>query len=218
MLTPQQIRRSITPLRMVFWGGLLCIFDLTLSHTMNGSGWSFDVLNDAVGMLLITLAVRRLEEFEVHPRYALLLRLALIVSVLSLIRAICGHIIMPLPDLWRLMLHLFSIVCLLAIIGFCVAMRWLCEAASLELSARSWRLTTILFVAVYLIPLGAIHLLSVAVYAVGTQFHVDLGPLGLLLLVVFAIPIVHLFISTSRMRNAAARLPAQADAARTQPL
>lgn len=32
-------RRAITPLRMIFWGGLLCIFDLTFTETTNGTGF-----------------------------------------------------------------------------------------------------------------------------------------------------------------------------------
>ena len=37
----------------------------------------------------------------------------------------------------------------------------------------------------------------------GESFNVDLGPAGLVLQVVFAIPLIHLFVATSRMARAA---------------
>ena len=64
-----EIRRTILPLRLVFWGGLICVFDLTFSQTVNGEGWEFDVLNDFVGMFMITWGVFQLAKIHVHERY-----------------------------------------------------------------------------------------------------------------------------------------------------
>jgi hypothetical protein len=32
-MNAQSVQSAITPLRMIFWGGLLCIFDLTFTQT-----------------------------------------------------------------------------------------------------------------------------------------------------------------------------------------
>jgi hypothetical protein len=44
------IKHAVAPLRMIFWGGLLCVFDITFSQTTNGQGFKFDILNDALGL------------------------------------------------------------------------------------------------------------------------------------------------------------------------
>jgi hypothetical protein len=90
---------------------------------------------------------------------------------------------------------------LVAIVTFCVAMRWFCEEAQLRKAARSWRVTTILFVVIYLLPLGLLYVMMALAIVSGRSFNVNLGPAGLLLLPVFAIPLIHLFVSTSRMRH-----------------
>lgn len=35
------VRGAIGPLRMIFWSGLLCIFDVKMSQTTNGQGFQF---------------------------------------------------------------------------------------------------------------------------------------------------------------------------------
>ena len=41
------VERAITPLRLIFWGGLLCYLRFTLSETTNGRGFKLDVFDDA---------------------------------------------------------------------------------------------------------------------------------------------------------------------------
>jgi hypothetical protein len=36
LLTADDVRRAVKPLRLIFWGGLLCIFDFTFGQTTNG--------------------------------------------------------------------------------------------------------------------------------------------------------------------------------------
>jgi hypothetical protein len=82
-------------------------------------------------------------------------------------------------------------------------MRWFCEQARLARSVASWRLTTTLFVVIYLLPLGFFYLAAAWAIATGSSFHINLGAGGLLLLPIFAVPLIHLFVSTSRMRHEA---------------
>ena len=197
------VKEAVFPLRLIFWGGLLCIFDFTISQTSNGRGFKFDLLNDALGTILIAVGVFRLASIPVHHRYASLMRFVQIVSVLAVLDALRDHIVMPLPEPFAFALNLFGLVCLVAIIAFCVAMRWFCEAAKLPAAAQSWRVTTALFVVIYLLPLGLLHLAGLWAMVSGTTFNFDLGLAGLLLIPVFAIPVVHLFFSTSRMQRGA---------------
>jgi hypothetical protein len=191
---------------MIFWGGLLCIFDITFTQTTNGRGFKCDILDDTLGAILIAVGVFRLSAIAVHGRYATVTRFVQVVSVLAVLNTIRAHFIMPLPPLVHVVLNLFGLVTLVAIVAFCIAMRWFCVEAGLVAAARSWSVTTWLFVLIYLFPLGLLYLVTAVAMASGQSFNVNLGPAGLLLVPVFAVPVVHLFVSTSRMKHGAETL------------
>ena len=197
------VKQAITPLRLIFWGGLLCLFDLNFSQTTNGRGFKFDLLNDAVGAVLIAVGVSRLSAAPVPGRYPTAMTFVLVVSILAVLNTVRAHVILPLPPAVQVLVSLFGLVTMAALVSFCVAMRWFCETARLPGAARSWAVTTGLFVVIYLVPLGLFYVVSAGATAVGKSFHFNLGPAGLLVLPVFAIPLVHFFVSTSRMRRAA---------------
>lgn len=197
------VRAAITPLRMIFWGGLVCLVDVSTSTTINGEGTRFDFVSDVVGTLLIAFATFRLCKVDIHERYMQWMGLVYGVALFAVLDAIRAHIITPLPAFVSLMLYLFGIVELAAIIAFTVALRWFCETVDLQDAAQSWRTTTRLFLFVYAIPLGILHLAMGIALVMGESIDVDLGPIELLLLPIFAAPVVHLFISTSRMKGGA---------------
>lgn len=193
--------RTILPLRLIFWGGLLCVLDFTISSTTNGNGWKFDFLNDFVGMLMIAWATFQLATVAVHERYQKWMLFIKVVATLCCVEAFLDHFIIDFPMPIYLAFMLLGLAAMLAIVMFCVSMRWLSEEARLSRSAKSWKVSTILFVIIYLIPLGLFYCAAAIAIASGSSFNIDLGVGGVLLIPVFLIPIVHLFISTSRMKN-----------------
>jgi hypothetical protein len=60
----------ITPLRLIFWGGLLCLIDITMTQRINGVSFKFDLLDDFLGMVLVTIGVFRLSRFAPSRSYA----------------------------------------------------------------------------------------------------------------------------------------------------
>ena len=46
-----ETRQIVTPLRLIFWGGIICVLDFTVSDTVNGHGWKVDLISDFVGKL-----------------------------------------------------------------------------------------------------------------------------------------------------------------------
>jgi hypothetical protein len=203
LLTTDDVRRAVKPLRLIFWGGLLCIFDITFGQTTNGRGFRCDILNDAVGAFLIAWGVFALAEIRVDERYKQAMTFVKIMSVLAVLNAVRAHFVFNMPTLLSFLLTVYGLVSLAAIVVFCIAMRWFCEVAWLPEAARSWQTTTVLFVLIYAVPLGLFNLASCFAILTGKSFHINLGPFALLLLPVFAIPIVHLFVSTSRMAKSA---------------
>ena len=193
-MTQPDVRSAITPLRLVFWGGLICVFDFSI----NG----FDLVNDVVGALMIAIGVYRLADIQVHDRYAAVMQFVRVVAILNAVDALRLQVGIDLPAALGFALLVFAVVCLATIVAFCVAMRWFCEEASLLFAARSWQTTTVLFVVIYLVPLGLFYLACCVAILSGESFNVDLGVWGVLLLPVFVAPLVHLFVSTSRMTRA----------------
>lgn len=198
-----KLQRAVAPLRLIFWGGLLCVFDLSITWTVNRQGFKFDILNDALGAVLIAIGVCKLAGFSGQPRYVWAMFFVVVVALLSILDTIRAHFILPLPDPVHFALSLFSLVRLVAVVVFCVAMRWLCQEKCLPMSAASWLTTTWLFGIIYLLVLGLFYIAAAGAIVAGTSFNINLGPAGLLLLPVFALPIIHLFVSTSRMKREA---------------
>lgn len=137
------------------------------------------------------------------------MRFVKVVAVLVVLNTIRAHFVTPLPPAVHVVLNLFGLVTLIAIVAFCVAMRWFCEAAGLRAAAGSWKVTTWLFVLIFLLPLGVLYSIMAVATATGQNFNINLGPAGLLLLAIFAVPVIHLFVSTSRMKRGAESVMAE---------
>jgi len=200
-ISQDDLQRTILPLRLIFWGGLLCVLDFWISATSNGSGWRFDFLNDFVGMLMITWAVFRLSTISVHDRYRKSMLFIKIVATLCCVDAFFEHFIIDLPMPIYVLFMLLGLSAMIAIVMFCVSMNWLSAEAGLQRSQKSWMVSTALFVVFYLIPLGLFYSLSAVLLLTGNSFNIDLGIGGIALIPVFLIPVVHLFVSTSRMKT-----------------
>jgi hypothetical protein len=194
-LSSHDIRRTITPLRMIFWGGLICVFDFNINH--------FDLFNDLVGTLMIAWGVFKLGGLEIHEFYSKAMLFVKIVVVLSCLAALLEQFRYRNSDFLATLLSLLGVAEVIAIAVFCVAMRCLCIEAELGASARSWKTTKLLFTIIYLIPLGLFYCAAAVAIVTGESFNIQLGPAGLLLLPVFFVPLIHLFVSTSRMNNEA---------------
>ncbi len=200
------LQSAVRPLRWIFWGGLLCSFDLHYSTVVNGRGWQIDILSDVVGMALILAGLVRLLAVGVHDRYATVLRVCIAVAVLELLDAMRGHVIQPWPQPVLASVAVLQLLAFVATALFCVAMRWMCDAHGLPEASRSWRTTLILFLVVWVIPLGGVQIAVLVAMATGSPWQMDLGStvaLFVLLVLVMLVPPVHFFVSTSRTARAA---------------
>jgi hypothetical protein len=197
------LRRVRGPLRLIFWGALLCLLDFSFTSTTNGEGFKFDILNDFLGMILISVGIFRLAGLTVTRSYARAMIFLRIVTVLSTVKAFFDHFIFSAPPALNFLQTTYGLFELAAIIVFCLTMRLVCVREGLEGPAASWKTTTILFVIIYALPLGAFYLAAAGAILLGESFNINLGMAGLALIPVFFIPLIHFFISTSRMSRAA---------------
>jgi hypothetical protein len=156
-------------------------------------------------MIMITWGVFKISTVSVHDRYSKAMVFVKIVAVLSCLKALGDHFAYQIPPFLSIIQALIGVAAMFATVFFCVAMRWLSAEANLESSVKSWKTTTILFTIIYLIPLGMFYCLAAVAIVTGESFNISLGPAGLFLLPVFFLPFLHLFVSTSRMKNAVQR-------------
>jgi hypothetical protein len=190
--------RIHTPLRLIFWGGLLLVLDFTVSTQQGNEGFHFDFLNDFAGALLVLIGVLRVIRQRLDRRWQ-----GALVAVAGVAFVTCGwtllnHAIFPRPRLLAALESLSALAELASILVFCAAMRSFCRSARETALAASWNRTFLLFLVLYAVPLGAFH----AAVLLGIEFNLNLGWEAILLLPLFVWPIVHFFMSTSRMIRA----------------
>lgn len=201
MLSHHEVKEAVKPLRILFWGGILCVFDINVSSIVNGEGFKLDFLNDFVGMLMITYGVFKLSKIFISNSYQKRMLFVKVISVFCCIDAFHGHLIYKSPEIFSYMGSILGLCSLIAMIVFCNSMLELSKSADLLESVSKWTTTRLLFILIYLLPLGLFYLAGLIAMLTGESFNINLGPAGLLLLPVFFIPLFFIFKSTSVMKR-----------------
>ena len=199
------IKQAITPLRMIFWGGILCVLDFSISssHSVNGhvrTGFRFDLLNDFVGMILITIAVVKLAKFRVDSSYRKQMLFVFICCLLGCVKSFFGHFIFPTSSVLTFLSSSTGIASLLAAILFATAMSNLASHHGMFNSESNWLFTRLLMFIFWCVPIGFSNMLAIAYLLTGNKFFFGIGILIIPVLLLMLVPLVHLFISTSKMR------------------
>lgn len=191
----------IRPLRLIFWGGLLCLFDFTVTDLRNGEGLRFDLLNDFLGMVLISAGVFGIARSEFLGPSAPGLIFVRIVCVVSSLKALIDHWVFRTPTEWSIFWNAHAILELAAVLIFCAAMVRLCRRAGLPHAGGSWRMTFALFLVLVVLPVGGLQLAVLQALLTSTRFSWNAGSAAILVLLVLMIPFIHFFVSTSRTRR-----------------
>lgn len=205
----QDISQIISALRLVLLGGLIFFLDFSFSSITNGEGFRFDILNDVVAVLILLTAIARLRRIPVDARYASYLSYVNVIFVLSLFEAIHDHFIYQVPPLLVSLFSLLSILRVIAIFVFTLAMRQLSLTYDLHASAQSWVTTSRLFVAIYLIPIGICQVGILFSRLTGAEYQwsthdTSAAPLIFIIFILLLLPWLSLFITTNRMQHEAA--------------
>jgi hypothetical protein len=196
--------QALNPLRKIFWGVLLLVLHLNISLTTNGHGYKFDLLNDFIGAILVAIGVFRLADFRVSHAYVSWMKFLKVMAVIGILLGLLDHFVFEMSPAWHFLRTFLQLLNLIALIGFCRCMRWLCEEYGAEIPARSWAFTELLFLLIYLLPVGALYIAVLAALISQSSFNIQLPPA--MIIVLFAaliVPLIHFFISTSRMKAAA---------------
>ncbi|MCE5279179.1 MAG: hypothetical protein ABFD92_08805 [Planctomycetaceae bacterium] len=208
------IAAAVTPLRLIFWGGLLVILDFKLFWATGADRTSScDILNDTLGAILILVGLCRLLAIPAGGSYRRGMWFVLVACVLEIAKTVCNVFIRSSAPLADIALGLISLVTLIAMLIFCMYMRDLCRKAWLPSAQTAWTITLVLFALLYA-PVALFHLAMLArAMGIMRSFNPAANIPMLLLLPVFVAPLVSLFVSTSLMkRHAMAFYPNAPDA------
>ena len=178
-------------LRMIFWGVLICVIDI--------SWGGFDLLHDFFGSLLVCWGVAKLAAISVGGQYRSGMVFVLACAVLNCVESFIGvfKIESQILSWFSLLLGLATLI---AIIVFCTSMYRLASVNELNRSASSWLTTRLLAIIFWVIPLGLFQLVATGWLVVnGQPISIDLGLPGLLLFVLLLVPLIHFLVSTSRL-------------------
>src|SRR5678816_1647861 len=92
MLDWQQVHAAVRPLRLIFWGALIWIIDLTFTTTTNGTGFRFDLLDDTLATVMISVAVFRLARAPVPRPYPAVMAFIKVVAILAVCDTALRHL------------------------------------------------------------------------------------------------------------------------------
>jgi hypothetical protein len=209
-----RIRHAATPLRLIFWGLLICVLDFTFAEKSGGYGFRFDFLNDVVGTCMIAAGVYWLAEFPVSEAYRKAMAFAKAMSFLSIASAVLEHFVVPMGSPLGLLMIVVNAFVIAGIIVFCEAMCWLCESAALGHLANSWSKTFTSLVYLYAIPMGILQSWSLwrlycdhSAGPVKIQSPSAFFVIAIALLLISIIPLLQLLFTLHRMREAADSRP-----------
>ncbi len=215
MTSQADILQAIKPLRMIFWGAVLILLNISCFWSLPGFRINLDIFNDLVGAILIAVGVTRLARLAVNHRYACFMRWAAVAAWLNLVPQALHSVVFAHPRPLSAMLSAIGLASMVGVFGFLWSMRILAQAAGLERSARSWTVTTILMQVFWVAPLSVLYSITAFVSITSQpEFDYDLGA-GVVPVVALALlPLVHFFVSTSRMLRDARILVALPDSPR----
>jgi hypothetical protein len=189
----------LQPLNWIFWGALICVFDLYISQTSGGYGMRFDLINDVIGTILIACGTARLRTAPVSAGYATAMTFVHAVALFAIGDAVFDHFITPPDTLQHILGDLFNAVAAVGLVVFALAMRWLCESVGLLRSATSWRTTFWLLVVLHAIPVVAGEVIGwMRILLSLPPLKTNFAPLALVLIITLCIPLLHLLLSLWR--------------------
>ena len=194
----RDLRRAVPALRFIFWGALINLVDLRV----NG----FDLVNDILGMTLVTTGTWTLSTLRIDETYRRGMLFAKVVAILSLVGAVLE--LAPPSPFARGYAEAVGLLEIAGTAVACAMMVRLSRAAELPDVAADWTRTLKWFLWVYAGLLGLIRAVVALSFLAGrlvvpvpsmhasAWFATVIVFFGLLL-----VPWIRMFLSTNRLSN-----------------
>jgi uncharacterized membrane protein len=195
------LRRCITPLRLVFWGGVLNVVDIRVND--------IDLVSDLLGTTLMLVGLWKLSGIRVDAAYRKGLLFATLAAALSLVGQLFDFAPPQVRRSAAAFVEFAGFLEVVAVAIFAVMMARLAKAAELPDVAADWRRTLKWFLFCFVAPVGLLRAgATLWVLAGRPRFTLPDFPLSfwlvaiLLFFAMLLVPWIRLFMSTSRLRKA----------------
>jgi hypothetical protein len=198
------LKETIVPLRLIFWGTLIVVIDFNIN--------SFDLINDFIGMVMITAALGKLCRLPVSKLYHTEMFWNYVISFVATIIDFFGEIItltiQPITissfTILGFVSELVLLFCLWRCLSFCRCMEEICESKNLSRCSESWQYSRSLIAYGMIVPFISFFLFLYTTEILNIQNQVKEISIVLMFLVVglFVWGIIHFLMSVSRMINA----------------
>lgn len=203
-LSLADLRRSILPLRLVFWGAVLCVVDFRIRSEIG----TIDLVSDFAGTALVLAGLWMLSGIRVDAVYRRGMRFAAVAALASLAGQLVDFAPASLQRSARPFVELAGLLEVAAVAVFARMMVRLARSAELPDVAADWARTFKWFLGCFVAPLGLLRAagmlwlmagsprLPLPPFPVAFWLAAILGFFAMLL-----IPWIRLFMSTSRLRD-----------------
>lgn len=190
-----KIRKTILPLKLIIAGGFLLVIDFNF--------FFFDLFNDTVGWVLLTIGVIFLTFLHSSKRYEYGMTFVSLVAILS----VGVHLLsLTTPDVIEEYIQYYyflSGIQSVAIIFFCISMYWFCEELGLNTIAKDWQSAYLLFTFFLIIPGSINSLILNVLYPDYSLSNVMIILIIVIYMLLAIIPLIHIFRVTKKMLNIA---------------
>jgi hypothetical protein len=137
---------------MIFWGGIICIFDFNFRLGFGGKSINFNILNDLIGVVLILFGIIILLNLDISKVFSYEI-IVVAIFALSWFAAVFFSTLNEgfhsfISPLWVYFRYLGPI----GILVFCFSMLELSRRYCSELEVNSWKRTTFFFLFFAILP------------------------------------------------------------------
>ncbi|MGL6196478.1 MAG: hypothetical protein ACRC2T_16815 [Thermoguttaceae bacterium] len=152
VISNEYIRKTITALRLVFWGFIICIVDVKV----NG----FDLLNDFFGVIMILCGVIKISKIPVSDNYTKQMFFPVCISWIAIFQVFYDEIVLPLnpsfsipPNPVVLVVTAVYFLCYIwSLVVLCRCMTEYCELLQWRRAVISWCFSRSLLKNIVFIP------------------------------------------------------------------
>jgi hypothetical protein len=135
----------LSSLRLFFWGGLLCLCDVSIKYPQYGNGFKIDILSDTVGLLLILFGLFKIKNTCFELKCQSLYYFTVIMSTSYLLVSIHNHFIYSVPKPIIAIISLITICYYISILVFYVIMIRVFKYFDLSFPIKLWKSNLIIF-------------------------------------------------------------------------
>ena len=160
ILLKRMCEKIINPLRLIFWGGLFIIIDFNLTCHSTGGAVGIDLLNDTIGLILVTIGLLYLVFIEHNQKYDIVITIVAFISIFFCAGSILSTFYPSIIEKINKFILLIWFIEKVGLLLFCWSLKLLFDDDKMRFLYDRWSTLTILFIFFSILPSGTLLLLQ----------------------------------------------------------